>query len=562
MISNCLLKKTAKSFFVIMLFLNLFVSNEMKAQRGTTVSGIVKEDTGFPIPGVNIIEKGTKNSASSDMDGKFKIKLTTDKAILVVSYIGYETQSVSVAGKSNVNVTLKSSAEQLGEVKIVSYGYGTIKKENLTGSVASISAKELAKVPVTNVAEALAGRLAGVSVQSVDGAPGADIVIRVRGGGSITQDNSPLYVVDGFIVSNLNDIPPGDIASIDVLKDAATTAIYGAQGANGVVVVTTKKPKGGKTTITYNNYVQINTLPKERKYDVLSPYEFATMQYETAKMSTISTTNTALDNFEKYYGKFDDLELYKSKKPNDWQEEVLGKEVFSYYNNISISGGSDATKFLISYSANKDGGLLLGSGQKRDVINFKLSHDISKKLKLDLTSRISNRIVNGAGTSGGSQIRIKDLITKRPTNGLADELDFSGASTAGDDEYEQFLTTFIDPVELVKQDWRKKSTRDYVVGAGITWNILDNLTFKSSLNTGKTFGISERFYGPLTGESKNNGNSLPLGVKTDSYDFSYRFTNTVNYDFKNLGKHSLGILLGQELRSKGGTNQQIGRAHV
>jgi TonB-linked SusC/RagA family outer membrane protein len=557
MIVKYAFKKGKKISFVIMLFLSLFMINEVSAQSGTTISGVVKDDTGFPLPGVNIIEKGTKNTSSSDMDGKFKMKLTTDKAVITVSYIGFETQSVLVSGKSVVNVSLKSSAETLGEVKIVSYGYGTIKKENLTGSVSSISAKDLAKVPVTNVAEALAGRLAGVSVQSVDGAPGADIVIRVRGGGSITQDNSPLYVVDGFIVSNLNDIPPGDIASIDVLKDAATTAIYGAQGANGVVVVTTKKPKGGKTTITYNNYVQINTLPKERKYEVLSPYEFATMQYETAKMSTTSTTNTALDNFEKYYGKFDDLELYKSKKPNDWQKDVLGQPVFSFYNNLSISGGSDSTKFLISYSANKDGGLLLGSGQKRDVLNFKLSHDISKKLKLDLTSRISNRIVNGAGTSGGSQIRIKDLITKRPTNGLADELDLSGASTSGDDEYSQFLTTFIDPVELVKQDWRKKSTRDYVVGAGITWNILSNLTYKSSLNIGKTFGISERFYGPLTSESKNNGNNLPVGVKTDSYDFSYRFTNTVNYDFKNLGKSNLGILLGQEVRSKGGTNQQL-----
>lgn len=557
MISNCLFKKTAKSFFVIMLFLSLFVNNEMKAQKGTTVSGIIKEDTGFPIPGVNIIEKGTKNSASSDIDGKFKIKLTTEKAVLVVSYIGFETQSVPVAGKSSVSVTLKSSAEQLGEVKIVSYGYGTIKKENLTGSVASISAKELSKVPVTNVAEALSGRLAGVSVQSVDGAPGADIVIRVRGGGSITQDNSPLYVVDGFIVSNLNDIPPGDIASIDVLKDAATTAIYGAQGANGVVVVTTKKPKGGKTTVTYNNYVQINTMPKERKYEVLSPYEFAAMQYETAKMSTTSSVNTALDNFEKYYGKFDDLELYKSKKPNDWQEEVLGKEVLSYYNNISISGGSDATKFLVSYSANKDGGLLLGSGQKRDVINFKLSHDISKKLKLDLAARISNRKIDGAGTSGGSQIRIKDLITKRPTNGIADELDVTQGGSATDDEYEQFLTTFIDPVELVKQDWRQRTTRVYNYSAGITWDILSNLTFKSALANDRTYSENLRFYGPLTGESKNNGNSLPLGVKADANDFSYRFTNTVNYDFKDIGKHSLGILLGQEVRSKGGVGQEV-----
>lgn len=541
-----------------MLLLGFLTINQVNAQKGTTVKGVIKDDAGFPMPGVNLIEKGTKNSASSDFDGKYSIKLTSDNAVLVVSYIGFQTQTISLGGRSAVNVTLKSSAETLGEVKIVSFGYGTIKKENLSGAVSSISAKELSKVPVSNVTEALAGRLAGVSVQSVDGAPGADIVIRVRGGGSITQDNSPLYVVDGFIVSNLNDIPPGDIQSIDVLKDAATTAIYGAQGANGVVVVTTKKPKGGKTTVNYNNYVQVSTMPKERKYEVLSPYEFVMMQYEKAKMSTTSSTNTELDNFEKYFGKYDDLELYKYKEPNDWQDELLGNPVFSYYNNLSISGGSESTKFLISYSANNDGGLLEGSGQKRDVINFKLSHDISKTLKLDLNSRISNRIVKGAGTAGSSQIKIKDLITKRPTNGLSDEMDFSGnANNATDDQYEEFLTTFIDPVELVKQDWREKTTRIYNYSAGLTWNVLSNLTFKSALAVERAYGENLRFYGPLTGESKTNGNSLPLGVKTDANESSYRFTNTVNYDFKNIGKHTLGILIGQETRSKGGDGQEV-----
>ncbi|HSD06590.1 TonB-dependent receptor [Flavobacterium sp.] len=558
MIVKSVFKKSKRISFVLMLLMSLLTSNIISAQNAKSISGVVKDELGMPLPGVNIAEKGTKNSASSDFDGKFTIKVSGNNAVLLFSFIGYESKSVNAAGKTTLNVSLNPSAESLSEVKIVSYGYGTIKKENLTGSVASISAKELSKVPVSNVTEALAGRLAGVSVQSVDGAPGGDIVIRVRGGGSITQDNSPLYIVDGFVVSNLNDIPPGDITSIDVLKDAATTAIYGAQGANGVVVVTTKKPKAGRTTVTYNNYVQISTMPQERKYEVLSPYEFATMQYETAKMSTTSSANTALDNFEKYYGKFDDLELYKYKKANDWQDDVLGNSVVSYYNNLSISGGSESTSFLISYSANNDGGLLLGSGQKRDVINFKLTHDITKKLKLDLNSRIANRVVNGAGTSGSSQIKIKDLITKRPTNGIADELDMSGGGGAStDDDYEQFLTTFIDPVELVKQDWRKKSLRTYSYSAGLTWNIDNHFTAKSILANERSFGENLRFYGPLTGESKNNGNSLPLGVKSDIEAFSYRFTNTLNYDFKNIGKHALNLLVGQEIRSKGSKSQEV-----
>jgi TonB-linked SusC/RagA family outer membrane protein len=557
MILKSTFKKSKRISFVIMLLLGLLTFNQASAQKGSSVTGIVKDESGIPLPGVNIAEKGKKNAVSSDFDGKFSITLTEENAVLLFTYIGFENKSVTVSGKSVLSVSLKSSAETLGEVKIVSFGYGTVKKSNLTGAVASISAKDLAKIPVANVSEAMVGRLAGVSVQSVDGAPGSDVMIRVRGGSSITQNNAPLYVVDGFVVPNLNEIPPGDIASIDVLKDAATTAIYGSQGSNGVVVVTTKKPKAGKTTITYNNYVQISTMPKERKYEVLSPYEFATMQYEKAKMSTTSSTNTELEKFEKYFGKFDDLDIYKDKEPSDWQEDVLGKEVVSFYNNLSISGGSESTKFLFSYSANNDSGLIEGTGQKRDVINFKLNHDISKKIQLNLSARVSNRVVNGAGTSGTSQLKIKNIITSRPTNGIADELDPNAGGAVGDDDYQLFLNSLISPTELAKQDWRKKTTNDYVFSGGLVWNILDNLTAKSTLSVGRMYGENLRFYGPLTQESINNGDSRPLGVKTDDVGSSYVFTNTVNYNFKNIGKNTLGVLVGQEVRSKSGYGQEV-----
>ncbi|WP_220398948.1 SusC/RagA family TonB-linked outer membrane protein [Flavobacterium cellulosilyticum] len=529
------------------------MSNKTFAQSGITVSGIVKDDTGFPLPGVNIVEKGTKNFSITDMDGRYRVKISTNKPVLVISYIGFDSQSVTVGERAIVNVSLKPNSETLDEVTIVSYGYGTIKKENLTGAVASITAKDLAKIPVTNVAEAMAGRLAGVTVQSVDGAPGSDIVIRVRGGGSITQDNSPLYVVDGFIVSNLNDIPPGDIQSIDVLKDAATTAIYGAQGANGVVVVTTKRPRGGKTTVNFNQYMQIGILPKDRQYEVLSPYEFVTMQYEKARLSS----QTDVDRFEKFFGKYDDLELYKSKKPSDWQKEVLGKSVVSYYRNLSVSGGSESTKFNFSYSSNKDEGLMIGSGQKRNIINFKFNHDISKKLKVDLSARISNRVVDGAGSSGGSSIRIKNILTARPTNGIADELTFDDTNLLDDDQYEAFLLTLVDPKKLTEQDWRKRTYKSYVLNAGITWDILDNLTFKSTLSSGTDYNENLRFYGPLTSESIQAGNGLPLGLKGNSEGSSYRLSNTMNYDLKNTGKHQLGILLGHEVRSQGGKSESV-----
>lgn len=557
MILKSLFKKTAKSFFIIMLLLGLFASNEMRAQSGTTVSGVVKDDTGFPLPGVNIIEKGTKNSASSDIDGKFKIKLTTERAVLMLSYIGFETKSVNVAGNKVLNVSLNPNSQSLNEVKIVSYGYGSIKKDNLVGSVASLSGKELARMPVTNVAEALSGRLAGVSVKTVDGAPGSDIVIRVRGGGSVTQDNSPLYVVDGFIVSNINDIPPTDILSIDVLKDAATTAIYGAQASNGVVVITTKKPKAGKTTITYNHYSQFNTLPEYKRMDVLSPYEFVMMQYETARLKDGVNSGATVKSFEKYFGKYDDLELYKYKKANDWQDDVFGNGSISYFNNLSITGGSETTKFSLSLSSNKDEGLIEGSGLDRNVVNFKLNHDISKKLKLDLSARITDRVVNGGGTSGSSQLRIKNIVTARPTNGIADELDIDEANNDGSDDYQDFLLSLVKPSELVEQDWRKNSENTYVFNAGLGWDILDNLNAKSVISTSNAYGEKLRFYGPKTSVSQQEGSSLPLGVKDDFSNFSYRWTNTLNYDFKNIGEHQLGVLLGQEVYSIGGKSSHV-----
>ena len=540
-----------------MLLMSLLTSNITSAQNEKSISGVVKDEAGVPLPGVNIAEKGTKNSASSDFDGKFTIKVSGTNAVLLFSFIGYETKSVSLAGKTTLNISLNPNAQSLNEVKVVSFGYGTIKKENLTGSVASISGKELSKVPVTNVAEALSGRLAGVSVKSVDGAPGSDIVIRVRGGGSITQDNSPLYVVDNFIVTNINDIPPTDIVSIDVLKDAATTAIYGAQAANGVVVITTKKPKAGKTTINFNQYAQFQMLPKSKRMDVLSPYEFVMMQYETARLKDGTNAGATVKSFEKYFGKYDDLELYQFKPANDYQQDVFGNGSVSFFNNLSITGGSESTKYSLSLTSNKDEGLLEGSGLKRNSINFKLSHDISKKLRLDIGTRISDREVNGGGTSGSSQLRIKNIITARPTNGIADELDIDTSNPDSSAEYQDFLLSLIKPSELIEQDWRKNTENNYVMDAGLTWSILSNLTAKTVYSSNKIYGEKLRFYGPKTSVSQQEGSSLPLGEKDDYKTDSYRWTNTLNYDFKNIGEHQLGILLGQEMYSLGGKSSHV-----
>ena len=236
-----------------------------------TVTGNVKDASGEPLIGVSVMIKGTSTGAVTDLDGNYSIPSVPSSAQLTFSYVGYQTKTVKVGDSSSLNVVLNEDNTTLEDVVVI--GYGTMKRKDLTGAVASVSGDKLAANPVSNVAQALQGQLPGVSVVSQDGRPGATMSIRVRGGGSITQSNEPLYIVDGVQVSDISDIPADNIESIDVLKDGASTAIYGARGANGVILVTTKGSKGdGKAKVKYNVYYQIkgNVANLSRRYYPLS----------------------------------------------------------------------------------------------------------------------------------------------------------------------------------------------------------------------------------------------------------------------------------------------------
>lgn len=537
-----------KESFGLLLCLMLLGSTSAYAQRA--ISGKVVSSDDEPLIGVNVQVKNTNTGTVTDVDGSYEIKASSNDT-LVFSYIGFAPQEIRVGDQTVINVTLTTDANLLDEVVVI--GYGTIKKSDLTGSVASLSGTQISKIPITSAAQAITGRLPGVNVLTTDGSPDAEVVIRVRGGGSITQDNSPLYVVDGFIVNSIRDIPPSDIESINVLKDAAATAIYGAQASNGVIVITTKRPVAGRISVSYNGFAQSKQLPGDRRYDVLSPYEFAIANYELAKLRS----DADVRNFEKFFGKYDDLELYQNKRPTDWQEELFGDSRLSQYHNLSVSGGNENTKLSLSLTNNTDQGLMIGSGYTRNVVNFKLDQNISRKLTLEAGARITNTVVDGAGTSGSAQINIKDAVQTRPVNGIADELEIDLNAIDPNDDYQAFLRSLVNPTELVKQDWRERTTNDYILNAALNWAVLDNLDLKTTFTTSKTFDNNLRFYGPLTSESFNNGGNLPLGVKTNREDFTYRWLNTVSYRFKNLGNHKLDILAGHEIYSDGGTYSLI-----
>jgi TonB-dependent starch-binding outer membrane protein SusC len=518
------------------------------------ISGrVTKINSNEAVPGVTVAVKGTNTQTSTDNTGNYKINVPEQGNVrLVFSSIGFATREVAVGSGAVLDVSLTEQVSTLNDVVVI--GYGTARKKDVTGAISSISGAQLEKVPVSSAAEAITGRIPGVQVTTTDGAPGAEIVIRIRGGGSITQDNSPLYIVDGFQVSSINDIPPADIASVDVLKDASAGAIYGARGANGVIIITTKTAKSGKTTINYNGYTQLRTLP--RKLDVLSPYEYVLAQYEYARIRSQSE----VDAFSKYFGVYDDLELYRNQEGTDWQDKLFGQPVWSQQHNVSLTAGTDKTKVSLSVTNNKDEGLMPGSGYQRNYLNFKLNHEIAKPLKFDFGTRFTHTVIDGAGTSGSSSVRIGDGITTRPVNGIADQIVIDPATIGSGDEYEQFLRNLVNPVRLSQQDYRKRTTKSLNLNTGISWAIIKNLTLRSDFGYDMSFGTTKRYYGPLTSESKNVGGNLPLGEITRSEAFVYRWSNTLNYLWKKNDRNDFNFLLGQEITASGLGNSQYARS--
>src|ERR1035437_7538432 len=295
------------------------------ANAQTIVTGVVKDDTGEAIIGVSISAKGTTTGTISKLDGTFSIAIPETVKSLVFSYVGMQKKEVVINGKTLV-VTMQPDSKVLDEV--VAIGYGTTKKRDLTGAVASISGRILSSSPVSNVAQALQGKIPGVNVVSQDGRPDAAISIRIRGGGSISQSNEPLILVDGVAVGSLRDIPGTQIESINVLKDASSTAIYGARGANGVILVTTKGAKEGKVTVNYDGYVKYNT--PTGYLAALKPYDYLKYVWANAAANGAAYVTP----FEKLYGigaqsgsNAGGIESYKNLASDDQQKQVYNSSV-------------------------------------------------------------------------------------------------------------------------------------------------------------------------------------------------------------------------------------------
>ena len=511
--------------------------------QGHTVSGTVIDDLGEPMIGVNVVVKGTTNGCMTDIDGNYSVQNVNPTDVLVFSFIGMSSQEVKVGAQSAINVTMAEDSQMLEDVVVV--GYGTMKKKDLTGAVTTVNSETLAAVPVANAAEALQGKMAGVQVTTTEGSPDAEMSIRVRGGGSITQSNGPLYIVDGFPVESISDIPSSDIEDITVLKDASSTAIYGSRGANGVILVTTKSGKEGKVNVSYNAYYSVKKIIGE--LDVLSAKDYALWQYEHSML-----TNKP-ENYTQYFGAYEDMGLYDNIETNNWQDQVYGRTGHTFNHNLSINGGSDVMKYAFSYARMDDKAIMQNSSFVRDNLSLKLQHKVGKKITLDYQVRWAKTKILGGGANEQSSSYNSDKRLRYAVQFVP--FPVAGISGAGsDDEDDATGGNFYHPVTAIYDNDQQRTREQLNLSGSFTWEIIKNLKFKSEVGYDTYSQNTDRFYGTTTYYVKNvpasENQGLPASDMQRYTRNKFRNTNTLNYDFKGLfGKnssHHLDALLGEE----------------
>ena len=433
-------KKLIKRGTLVSFMMTLFMICPMSLlAQGLQVKGVVKDAFGDPVIGATVTETGNKKNATiTKMDGTFSLKLSKAGGRLTFSYVGMKTQTMKAS--ADMSVTLQDDNNMLSGVEIVSVGYGNARRADLTGSISSVGETTLKHITTTNAASAITGRLAGVNVTTTQGSPDAEVKIRVRGGGSITQSNEPLYIVDGFQVSSISDIPPTDIESIDVLKDASSTAIYGAKGANGVILVTTKSGHTGRTEVTFNATMGWNKFYNET--EVLSPYEYVYFQRELDPSENAS--------FFDRYGRWEDIDIYKSRQGTDWQKKLFDRTGFKQSYNVNINGGSKDLVYSLSYTHDDETYIMQTSDFKRDNLNLKLKKDFTDYLHLDFNAKMTNRVINGASVSSGWKLR--DCTLFAPIGTLTD-LGLDDLGNSGDLSYEN-ISQLQDPFYNIANEYK------------------------------------------------------------------------------------------------------------
>lgn len=470
--------KTSSKLNVKLLLLALFAMVSMSLTAQVTVTGTVLEATGDPIIGASVVEKGQKGGVTTDIDGNFTIKVQKADATLVISYIGMKTEEIKLNGRTKVEVTLHDSSEALNELVVV--GYGTQKRSDITGSVASLSEDQMRQSIVTNADQMLQGKVAGVQVTQNSGAPGGATSVRIRGASSLNSSNEPLYIIDGVpmggstsiggfewmggsngqtTVNPLASIAPSDIVSIDVLKDASACAIYGAAGANGVVMVTTRRGSAGKSNITYDGYVAWQQMAKG--LDMMDLREYAQYQTQLYEEGILNDSN-----YDKMYSDPSIL-----GKGTDWQDEIF-RTGFMQSHQVGVTGGNEKTVYAMSAGWMKQEGTVIGSDFTRFNSRFNIDNNFTKWLKIGGSlayTRTDETITRQDGNDG----IIMQSMTMMPSIPVRDfDGNWAGPNTTnGASKYNPVAMALITNNKLLRQ----RVTGNFYVNA----DFLKHFTFRA-----------------------------------------------------------------------------------
>lgn len=506
-----------------------------------SVKGVVLDETDTPLIGATIQVKGTSTGAITDIDGNFTLK-TKKGNTLAISYIGYKTQEIKYTGQSSINIKMVPDNQSLEEVVVV--GYGAMKRSDLTGSVSSVSMKDIEGFQSSSIAGALGGQVAGVQITSTDGTPGAGFSINIRGVGTLTGDSSPLYIVDGFEVESIDHIANSDIESMEILKDASSSAIYGARAANGVVLISTKSGKVGRPIVSYNGSASYRNISK--KLDVLSPYEFVKLQGEVNEQYLGTYYKEGMDEEGNPY-RYQSLNDYIGDKGVDWQDQTFNS-TWSQDHNFSVTGGNNDTKYTASFSRYIENGIFKNSGFDKTTAKVRFNQKITKNITLDATINYAQTNRKGSGTSAdaGRFNMLAQILSARPTPGWKMTI-------------EEFLDAAIDPemletgeslaqVNPVKQAesvTNDKRSELWSGNASLTWQIIKGLTFKTAGTYNTTNNRTDVFYKNGSKEAYRNGES-PYGRTQMGRDV--RWTNYNNLTWKQkIKKHQYDVMLGHEV---------------
>lgn len=522
-------------FLPICIFMFFFLFTPfVYSQSRKQITGSVQDVQGNPLIGVSILETGTSNGTITDMNGTYSLNISSTNATLRFSYIGYEEQLIKIQGRNVINVKMNEETSNLDEVVVV--GYGVQRKSDLTGAISSINAAEtLKKMPAAQVADLLQGRIAGLSIVNSSGAAGATPTLRVRGVNSIKADGGPLVVIDGFPGGNLSAINPADIKSIEVLKDASSTAIYGSRGANGVILITTKSPKEGKLSVDYNGYVVAGT-PAD-KPSIMPVNEFARManDWNQAYYGKDLYTERQITNFTNGYDTY------------DYMGNIINDYAISHSHDISIKGGNDKMSFLFSTQYIHNKGIAGHSTNDRWNYRLKVDANITKKLKFG--ANFYGMINSAAGNNFSGQYSLLTLAQQFPQTVLP--YDKEGNLTQGTIDN----TGIYNPIGFIDEQ-KKNNNEDMTFNnwlqAYISYEIIPGLTFRNE----QQINIGNRFYGTTSSKQSMNGflKGKSLATYYDANSWGWRMTNTLNYT-KELNKNN-------RLNATIGVEESLSRSYI